>query len=137
MEIVRKKGRIGAYLDKDLELLEKDTVRPVFKCRVSDRHKHSLGIDYVWVDAEQLVADGQNYNHVMAYATKEATMMEHGDVKVLASLLDAINTVSGAEGEKGEDKEAAEENKNPEGSGVNTSTQPQTITTPSLNLQQQ
>ena len=59
-------------------------------------------------------------------------MMEQGDVDALASLLDAINTVSGAEGDKGEE-EAAEENKNTEGTGNNTSTQPQTTPTTNEN----
>ena len=104
VEIVPTKGRVGAYLDRDLELLAKDTVRPVFKCRVSDRHKASLGIDYVWVDAEQLATDAANFNHVMAYATKEATLMESGDANILASLLDAINTFSGAGGDSGEEE---------------------------------
>ena len=52
VEIVPKQGRIGAFHDKNLELLAKDTVRPVFKCKISERHTASLGLNYVWVDAE-------------------------------------------------------------------------------------
>ena len=43
VEIVRKSARVAAVLDGNLALLEKDTVRPVFKCRVSAKHEKSLG----------------------------------------------------------------------------------------------
>ena len=51
VEIVDKKARTGVIIDANLDLLEKDTVRPVFKCKVSTKHGRSLGTANIWVDA--------------------------------------------------------------------------------------
>ena len=87
-----------------MELLDKGTVRPVFKCRVSQRHQTSLERQEIWVDAEQLAADSGNFALAMAYAAKESQMIDPAEQNQLESLLNAIMTINGAEGEKGDEE---------------------------------
>ena len=70
VEVVPADKKIGAFLDKDFEHTDDDIVRPVFKCKLSDKHKaHLGGLDYVWVDASCLAADSGNVINAMQFAT--------------------------------------------------------------------
>ena len=43
VEVVPGGRKVGAFYQNDLEQLEKETVRPVFKCKLTERHAQSLG----------------------------------------------------------------------------------------------
>ena len=65
VEVVPKGVKYGAYFDHNFDHTVKDIVRPIFKCKLSDDHKASLGLDYVWVDATCLAADSGNITNLM------------------------------------------------------------------------
>ena len=39
VEVVPANVRIGAYLDADFEHTDTEIVRPIFKCKLSDKHR--------------------------------------------------------------------------------------------------
>ena len=43
VEVVPGGRKVGAFYQNDLEQLDKETVRPVFKCKLTERHAQSLG----------------------------------------------------------------------------------------------
>ena len=69
VEVVPGGRKVGAFYQNDLEQLEKETVRPVFRCKLTQKHADSLGMTHVWVDASQMGTDSGNTANVMAYAT--------------------------------------------------------------------
>ena len=70
VEVVPGGRKVGAFYEHDLEQLSKETVRPVFRCKLTKNHAESLGVTHVWVDASQMGTDSGNTANVMAYATK-------------------------------------------------------------------
>ena len=111
VEVVPKDRKIGAFLDKDFEHTEEDTVRPVFKCKLSDIHKNNLGgLDYVWVDASCLAGDSGNVINAMKFATSRKCELTIAEADELEKLLLAIVSVSGSNDKAG--VEAADEEEN-------------------------
>ena len=53
VERVQAGTRVGSFIDRDLQTLEQDTARPVFKCQVAPEHREAIGGNtFVWVDAQ-------------------------------------------------------------------------------------
>ena len=97
VEVVPADHKIGAFVEDDFEQTEEEIVRPIFKCKLSDRHKASLGgLDYVWVDATCLAADSGNIVNAMQFATSRKCQLTTEQSSELEMLLYALVSVSGS-----------------------------------------
>ena len=103
VEVIAKGRRVGAFLDRDLDKLEQNTVRPVFKCQLTAEHQRSLGsnITHVWVDAAQMGTDSGSVALAMAHVAQRRLELGQGKAQELEKLLGAILAIVGSDSDQG------------------------------------
>ena len=96
IERVPAGSRVGAFIDRDLQTLDEDIARPVFKCRVAKEHQESIGGNtYVWVDAQQLAVDSGSVELLLSYAAEKALELGSDRRMELEKLLNSVLAVVG------------------------------------------
>ena len=95
--------RFGSIVSDTQEFeIAEGVTRPVFKVELTEAHKTDLGLDYVWIDIEQLASDSHAVPMLTSFAKNfHQSKSKKSPVPKLVKLLRTIKALMGS-GEKSE-----------------------------------
>ena len=67
VEYVEAGERVGAFTENGIKKLKEPVARPVFKCKIHERHRRFFVAEYIIIDVEQLTVDSYSREMLMMY----------------------------------------------------------------------